>query len=383
VKALLFERKLARYAAAAVSSKLVAGSGAAVGPLRLADVDPVQLPGPDWVRVRPRLSGICGSDLSTIEGHSSRYWEPLTSFPFVPGHEIVGDLDDGRRVVVVPILTCVVRGVSPQCPQCQQGRPNRCERTAYGHLETGIQTGFCQSTGGGWSIALAAHRSQLVDVPEDLTDEQAVLIEPTACAVHAARQVPEGAEVAVIGAGSVGLLTTAALRHLRNPSALVVTAKHPAQQALARSLGADKAVPPSELAGTVRLATGSWLVDDRLTGGIGEVVDCVGSSESLEQAMAVVAPGGTVHVVGMPGHTSVDLTGLWFRELALRGCYAYQPDDFVTAVELVREADLGRLVSALYPLSRYREAVAHAAQAGSRGAVKIAFDLRAEKERNR
>jgi threonine dehydrogenase-like Zn-dependent dehydrogenase len=383
MKALLFERKLARYAAAAASGRVAPGSGAAVGPLRLADVEPIELPGPDWVRVRPRLSGICGSDLSTIDGRSSRYWEPLTSFPFVPGHEIVGDTDGGGRVVVVPILTCVVRGVTPMCPQCEAGAPNRCERTAYGHLEHGIQTGFCESTGGGWSTALAAHPSQLVPVPDDLTDEQAVLVEPAACAVHAARAVPEGAEVAVIGAGSVGLLTTAAIRHLRSPSTLLVTAKHPAQQALARRLGADKAVPPGELGRAIRLATGSWMVEDRLTGGFTEVVDCVGSADSLHQALSVVAPGGTVHVVGMPGHTSVDLTGLWYRELSLKGCYAYQPDDFLTAIELVREADLGRLVSALYPLSRYKEALTHAAQAGARGAVKIAFDLRAEKERNR
>ena len=50
-------------------------------------------------RVRPRLAGICGSDLATIDGHSSRYFEPIVSFPFTPGHEVVGELDDGSRVV--------------------------------------------------------------------------------------------------------------------------------------------------------------------------------------------------------------------------------------------------------------------------------------------
>ena len=72
-----------------------------------------RLTGPDWHRVRPRLAGICGSDLATIDGRSSRWFEPIVSFPFVPGHEIVGDLDDDSRVVIQPTLTCAARGVEP------------------------------------------------------------------------------------------------------------------------------------------------------------------------------------------------------------------------------------------------------------------------------
>jgi NADPH:quinone reductase-like Zn-dependent oxidoreductase len=97
-------------------------------------------------------------------------------------------------------------------------------------------------------------------------------------------------------------------------------------------------------------------------------------------------------MVGMPGHVEVDLTGLWQREITLVGAYAYGTETlaggstrrtFDLAFELVASAQLGRLVSATYPLSRYPEAVAHAAAAGPRGAVKIAFDLRNEKERTR
>ena len=84
----------------------------------------------------------------------------------------------------------------------------------------------------------------------------------------------------------------------------------------------------------------------------------------------------------MPGVTTVDLTPLWQREVALRGAYAYQRADFDTALALVAERDLGRLVTATYPLRRYEDAIDHAATAGRRGAVKIAFDLRAERERD-
>jgi threonine dehydrogenase-like Zn-dependent dehydrogenase len=307
----------------------------------------------------------------------------------------VGETPDGRRVVVVPVLHCAVRGIAPVCDMCAAGRVNLCERVAFGHLEPGLQAGYCESTGGGWSTGMVAHPAQLVEVPDDLTDEQAVLVEPTACAVHAARQVAGGtARLAVIGSGALGLLTIAALRALRDPAGpLIATAKHAEQRRWAKELGADVVCAPGELERVVRSTVGSHVLDHgQLTGGIDTVVDCVGSEQSIGQAVRVCAPGGTVHLVGMPGVTTVDLTPVWQREVALRGTYAYEVpvpaaaggdaeagNDFATAVDLVRRLDLGRLVSATYPLARYEDAIAHAAEAGIRGAVKVAFDLRGER----
>jgi threonine dehydrogenase-like Zn-dependent dehydrogenase len=381
VKALLFSRKPVKFAAAMVAGRLAPGSGARVGPLALRDVDPPELPGPGWVRVRPRLAGICGSDLATIDGTSSRWFEPIVSFPFTPGHEVVGQLDDGSRVVIVPVLSCVARGIDPVCGSCAAGRINHCERIGFGQLEPGLQCGFCESTGGGWSTLMLAHEQQLVAVPEDLSDEAAVLVEPTACAIHAAAQVTAGS-TAVIGAGTLGLLTIAALRHRRPEMDILATAKHPHQRTLAGELGADNVVAPNELDRAVRSRSGSMqLANGQLSGGIAAVVDCVGSPESIAQALRITAPGGTIHAVGMPGVTTVDLTPLWQREVALRGAYAYERADFDAAIELIRARDLARLVSATYPLRRYEDAISHAASAGARGAVKIAFDLRSEKER--
>jgi threonine dehydrogenase-like Zn-dependent dehydrogenase len=379
VKALVFERSLPRFAAAKVASALAPGSGARVGPLRLTDVDPPELPGPSWVRVRPRLAGICGSDLATVDGHSSRYFEPIVSFPFVPGHEVVGQTDDGGRVVVQPTLTCVARGIDPPCDWCAAGQTNRCERTAFGHLEPGLQTGYCADTGGGWSPSLVAHESQLHAVPRDMSDEAAVMVEPAAGAVHAAAQSGDR-EFAVIGAGTLGLCTVAALRQFETPHVLIAAAKHPAQQQLARELGADVVVEPSGLPRAVRRAVPrSLLAGDQLTCGVDTVIDCVGSESSVALALQVVAPGGTIVLAGMPGRVSVDLTSLWHREVSLRGAYTYTEDDFAKAFDLVQDAGLERLVTALYPLERWREAIEHAADAGRRGAVKVAFDLRDER----
>lgn len=381
MKALVFSRKPARFAAAIVAGKLAPGGGAKVGPLALRDVDPPEPPGPGWVRVRPRLAGICGSDLATVDGTSSRWFESVVSFPFTPGHEVVGDLDDDRRVIVVPVLSCVARAIDPVCGACAAGHINRCERLAHGILEPGLQCGFCESTGGGWSTLMVAHESQLVPVPDDVADDAAVLVEPTACAVHAAACV-EADRVAVIGAGTVGLLTIAALRATHPDAVIVATAKHPHQRALAAELGADQVVEGDELDRAVRSRVGTMRLDSgQLTGGIDAVVDCVGSADSLAQGLRIAAPGSTIHVVGMPSTTTIDLTPLWQREVALRGAYAYDRTDFDTAIDLVRSKDLGRLLSATYPLARFEEAIGHAAAAGRRGAVKIAFDLRSERER--
>ena len=396
MKALEFSRKPARYAAAMIAGALRPGAGASVGPLRLRDLDEPEVPADGWVTLRPRLAGICGSDLSTIDGHSSRYFEPIVSFPFVPGHEVVGDLDDGTRAVLVPVLHCEVRGITTPCPGCASGDVNRCERIAFGHLEPGLQSGFCESTGGGWSEAMVAHPAQLVPVPDELSDEAAVMVEPTACAVHAANAAAAHHDgdgpVVVIGAGTLGLLTIAAVSDaLPDGTPIMTGGKYAHQKRLATELGATTVVSPDELNGAVRLATrsmklakdhsGSSPTGGQLTGGAPVVVDCVGSEASLAQALEVVAPGGTVLVVGMPATVSLDLTGLWHREVALRGVYAYRREDFDAALRLVASKDLGRLVSATYPLSRYEDAIVHAADAGRRGAVKIAFDLRKTSER--
>jgi threonine dehydrogenase-like Zn-dependent dehydrogenase len=282
------------------------------------------------------------------------------------------------------VLHCAVRGIDPVCAWCAAGQTNRCERIAFGHLAPGLQSGFCEDTGGGWSTYMVAHDAQLHRVPDDMSDEDAVMVEPTACAVHAAAAHPGVGVTVVLGAGTIGLCTIAALRHVADPQGpLIAVAKHPEQRRLARSLGADVVSAPDELAGVVRRQTGAMQIGRQLTAGADHVFDCVGTSDSIAESLRVVAPGGTIHLVGMPATVSVDLTGLWHREVSITGRYAYTHAEFERAFDVVRDAGLGRLVSHTYALEDFTTALQHAAEAGRRGAVKIAFDLRDEKERNK
>ncbi len=367
------------------------GSGARIGPLSLVEGDAPDLPTDDWVRVWPRLAGICGSDLATIDGRASRYFEDLVSFPFVPGHEIVADTADGRRIVLEPVLGHETRGFDPPFHGAAPADGHDYRHLTCGHLKPGLQTGFCKSTGGGWSTEFVAHRSQLHDVPDWMSDETAVIIEPVACGVHAAlRADVDGCVVAVVGAGTMGLVTTAALRHLRDPRSILIAAKYPIQRELASEFGADVVCAPGELARAVRRTTGSFMIGSRLSGGADVVIDAVGSRHSIETAIGICRPRGRVVLLGMAGPAEIDLAALWHRETELVGAYTYgtetalagrQATSFELAFELADKVPFDRMVSALYPLDRYTEAITHAAEAGTRGAVKVAFDMRQERRR--
>ncbi len=386
MKALLFERKELKFAAAMAAGRFLPGAGARVGPLKLTEIDEPELPGEGWVRLRPRLSGICGSDLSTIDGHTSRYFDPLVSFPFVPGHEIVADTEDGRRVIVEPVLGPVPRGEEPPWPGAAQADGFDYGHLVTGPLEPGLQIGSCADTGGGWSESLVAHESQLHLAPTTMSDEAAVVVEPTAAGIHAALRTGAGPQstVVVIGAGMMGLAAVAGLRHVCGVERIVVAARYPHQRMLARMAGADEVVGPEEIVRAVRRFTGARVIGDSVSAGVDACVDAVGSSATITDAINLTRPRGRVVMLGMPARVSLDLAPLWHRETELVGAYCYGTEHvhdrdvhtFDLALDLVHQLDLGRLTTATYPLDRYEAAIEHAAQAGIRGAVRISFDLR-------
>jgi threonine dehydrogenase-like Zn-dependent dehydrogenase len=387
--ALTYQRSIPAFALVKASGGRPEVATSALSMLKLGDVAEPTLPASNWVRVRPSVSGICGSDLSAISGHISLYLDPLTSYPFVPGHEVAGILDDGSRVVIEPALGCIVRGIEPPCPRCAEGRPGLCYNVTEGPIEVGLQTGYCADTGGGWGEVIVAHPSQIHAVPDKLSDEAAVLIEPLACCIHAALRggATKDDIVVVSGAGTIGLLTIAAVKQFTPPKRLIAIAKHPTQRDLARKLGADQVVVPSEVFQRVRFATASRRLDGMnrslLLGGADITFECVGRADSLNDAVRFTREGGTVVAVGMPGEEKVDWAPIWQRELNVMGAYAYGSEPkrkgrktFELAIEAAPELHLEELTGPLFSLGDYRDAIEYAMSAGRLGAVKVAFDLR-------
>jgi threonine dehydrogenase-like Zn-dependent dehydrogenase len=359
--------------------------------------DEPELRRPGWARLRTRLSGICGSDLGALSGKTSLYFSALVSMPFVPGHEVVGELMDdvddlpvGTRVVLDPVLACAARGLEP-CQSCAEGATGRCDRVTVGHVSPGLQTGYCADTGGGWSGMLVAHRSQLHPVPERMTDTRAVLVEPLACAIHAAlRARPDpGATVLLVGAGTLGLLTLLALREFTDAGHVTVVAKHAKQRELATGFGATDVVAPDAAVAALRRSSRALkLKPERgmpyLLGGVDLAIDCVGSRSSLDLSLRTTRAGGRVVLAGLPTH-GADLTPVWFRELELVGAYTSGAErlrdgttqhTFDLALDLAADAPLEGVVGAVYPLRRWREALDHALDSGRLGTMKVAFDPR-------
>ncbi len=398
---LVYRKSIPRYLLMRTGAKRIKNlETGRLSPLQLEDAPEPELPTPEWVRVKPLLSGICGSDLGTLSSENSPYFSPITSPPFVMGHEVFGEVAEdnsgfraGERVVLEPALGCAVRGIELPCPYCASGHHALCVNVAKGDISPGIQTGFCRDTGGGWSRgSLVAHPTQLHRVPDSVPDEAAAAVEPLACAVHAALKVSPGPEdtTLVIGAGSVGLFTVAALRQLTDAGRIVCVAKHARQREEALRLGADEVVHPKETYTTLPGMLGTEAYRPELgkpvvMGGADRVFECVGSPGTMEDAVRLTRPGGEVALVGMPGaRSSLDLTALWYKEVSLAGTYAYGAEEdrgertssFGLALRIAPEIRLETMVGPRFRLEEYREAIAAARSAGRSGHVKVVFDLR-------
>lgn len=415
-----FCKSIPRYLAMkAVGPWWRGASTSALLPISLRELAVPTLPAPAWVRLRPILSGICGSDLAAICSKGSAYLSPLTSTPFVLGHEVVAAVTEvgpeaagvavGDRVVVQPALGCRVRGIEPMCADCAADRPALCRNVTRGIISAGIQTGYCRDTGGAWSESFVAHPSQLYRVPDSMDDEVAVLAEPFACALHGALRIGpvEGSTVLVMGCGSIGLLTIAALRAVHGRAdpdggaavvgekrlRIVAVAKYAHQREHALRLGADEVLMYcSDVARRYRLlaeALGAELYQPEIgkptvVGGADVTFDCVASSTSIDDCCRFTRGGGDMVLVGMPSiPRKVDWTSIWYKELSLHAAYAYGAErhdpaartTFEIGLEILSNwgSALRLLVGEPFGLRDYRAALGAALHTGESGSVKTVF----------
>ena len=387
VSRFLATRYLGRYWESICTSPL--------GTTRLVDLPEPSLPSAEWVRMRPALSGICGSDLATVAARGSTYFAPFTSCPFVLGHEVVGeivetgpavrDLVAGDRVVLEPPLHCRVRGIADFCVECRAGRHAQCRNVTRGCISAGVQTGFCRDTGGGWSSSFVAHELQLHRTPSALADEEAVLIEPFSCCLQAAAGAAPTSEqtLLVVGCGTIGVFTIAALKELRPNATVIAVAKYPHQKDWAKRLGADRVLQAGrglfeELAALV----GAELFHPELSkpifsGGVDVCFDCVGSGASIDDCLRFASCRGKVVLVGMPGiPKGVDWTSIWYKELQVVGSYTSTSQTFRRSIEMVNglAPRLQGVAGARFPLDQYSDALRCARHSGKAGVLKTVFE---------
>jgi len=403
VKALTFEMKIPAYlltgALSGIRPQVVHSSWV---PVKMREVEEPELIGPAWVTIKPRLSGFCGSDLGTVLCHESLTLEPFPSYPFVLGHEVCGDIAEvgeevegyttGDRVVVMPVLSCSIRGIDPPCRMCAQGRYQLCENLTEGSLAAGMYVGSCTDTPGFISEMGVAHVSQLYKVPQGVSDENAVLSEPFSTALHMviANPIAEGETVMVIGHGVMGLCTIAALKALHPDVRIIGVEVDPFHSEVARDMGVEEVIKPGGKKFYKRVAelTGAKMYTPTVTqpiliGGVDRVFDAVGSTSTVHSALRVLANGGWYNLLGIGKVKKIDWTPVWFKELTIRGIYAYQDDmiggermhDFALALRLFAEGkvDLSHLVTHRFSLDEWHKALDTAMNKGREKAIKIVF----------
>ena len=399
----LLTRGLGRFARAFVYGR---PSG-----VTLVDRPAPKIPREDWVRIEVLLCGICGSDLGNISYRSSPAMEPFGSFPAVLGHEIVGrvleagpgvtHVEAGRRVVLDPMLHCEARGweAASWCPSCATGNHATCElsgergplRVGEEGLARGLTIGYHRDLPGGWGEEVVAHRRQVFPVPASIPDRVAVLAEPLSIGVHGVLRsgaLRSPGPILVIGSGAIAFATVWALRTLGYEGRLVAQAKRPHEASLARVLGADETIVPGNEAREALVGTGARaympVVGDEVYagGGFDVVFDCVGSRSSLDQALRCGAARGRIVMLGCAGEMRrLDLTFLWAKELRIQGYVGYGAESWAGRVRhtfdvtLERMAadpgGLGDLVTHVFPLAQYRDALRAAYDHRRSKAVKV------------
>ncbi|HEY3844103.1 MAG TPA: alcohol dehydrogenase catalytic domain-containing protein [Acidimicrobiales bacterium] len=380
-------------------------------PMRMEELDPPRPERDGWVMAKTRLTGICGSDAKQVfmdfgDDYTDSALNGLFTFPTVLGHEVVADVVEigagvsrlavGQRVVLNPWLSCVPRGIDPPCGSCQDGDYSLCWHFTQGPLAAGIHTGTSKDAPGGFAEYLPAHESMLVPVPDDISDEAAVLADPFAVSLHSVTRhpPPPGGKVLVYGGGALGTTATAILRALHPDVEVMVVARFPAQAALARRLGATVVSPhPVEQlleeaaawsGGVLQRVEGSLPMAH--PGGVDVVYDTVGTGETAEVGVRLLKARGTMVKSGVHAPERWEWSPLYFKEISWVGSNAFG----VEAVDGVRlhgiehylrlvaagRIELDGMLTHTFRLDQWREAFTALATQEESGAIKVAFDFR-------
>lgn len=317
------------------------------GKLVLRAQAPLPAPGPGQVAVKVLYGGICGSDLSAFKGRIA-----YAKYPGRAGHEALGVVTAagdgaaftaGQKVVIFPNTFC------GECEFCRAGKTNVCKnKQSFGLNAPGMFAGEL----------LVDHRF-LVQVPDALPDMRAVLTEPFAVIVHAFKKagIGPGMSVAIVGCGTVGLLSAVLASHLGAETTILYNRhKHDAITAQIDGL---------------RVVQAQEIGDEQFD----VVVEAAGVKRSVEQAMQLAKPGGALLALGITGE-QIDFPVIRIvrSEITIYGSIIYTKDDFADALRYLSEPSLAiePIVSQVLPLADYQQAY-EAAMSGEFAKIVLDF----------
>ncbi len=318
---------------------------------------PVPVIGINDVLIRVRKTGICGTDLH-IES-----WDPWAARtihpPLVVGHEFVGeitavgsnvtDFRPGDRVSGEGHVVC------GRCRHCLAGRRHLCARAI----------GLGVGRDGAFAEYVALPMTNIWHHWADIDDEVAAIFDPFGNAVHTALAFPVlGEDVLVSGAGPIGLMATAIVRHA-GARHVVVSEPNPVRRELALRMGATVAIDPRER--DLRDVQGEL----GMVEGFDVALEMSGNAAALRAAIATMAHGGAVAILGIPtDEISLDVNEIVFKMLTLRGIYGREMYEtwYKMTVMLQSGLDIAPAITHRFPFREFAAAFA-VARSGDSGKV--------------
>ena len=398
MKALYLDNNLVKIVMTQAASLLYRNAAlTAISPTRYTEVPEPEIPNPRWLKVRNRACGLCGSDIhfiflemdpkcfpAAIPGISRKYL----------GHELLGEVIEtgnevtdfkmGDRVCLrIDWPSCYQMEINPMCPQCQKGEYMLCQNLGAWKLPL-------VDVGGGFSPYMVMHQTQPFKVPSGLSDDEAVLVEPMACAVHGVRKHPpeKGDRVLVLGCGTIGLLTIAVAKATQQDSEVIALARYPFQAEVAKKLGADEVII-GEKNPYMRIAdlTGAkyfegYFGNKILLGGFDIIYDSIGNDSSINDALRWVRSRGCVVIIGInfkPG--KIDYSTIWHQEIIVTGinCHAVEEEgrsSFDIAADFLAKMKLptNEIITHRFLMKNYREAINTFFSKGKEKAIKIVLE---------
>ena len=300
------------------------------------------------ILVKVEACGICGTDVHIVEGTSR------STPPVVLGHEYAGIVEDagrsrggtnvmkeGTHVAVDPNIACGV------CYYCRRGLVHLCANLrALGVDIDGGMAEYC-----------IVPVNQAYALSSDMAPEASAFVEPLSCAIHGIDRanIRAGDVVAIIGGGTIGLLMLQLAKNA-GASAVLVVEPLPEKRALAERLGAVAVIDPAR--GKVRED-----ILDRAPEGPDVVIECVGKTETMQEAVKLARRGGTVEFFGVSplGATiPIEPNLVYFKELSIIGSYV-NPHTFDRSVALLRTGAvrIDQFAIHSFPLAGVHEALAY------------------------
>ncbi len=350
-----------------------------LSPVVLDELPDLPLPGPNWVRVSNKLAGICGTDISFFQVKPN----PKISVAALPGsdrtflgHETVGHISEvgpgvkhlklGDRVTMQPYLPCCSMDEQiAMCGPCRDGNYCLCENYAEIKLP--------ENRGGGFGDHFIAPASQLIKIPDSISDEQAVMIEPAAVSMHAVLRRPpqDGEKVLVLGAGTIGLNVIQFLKFINPNCTVYLMELEKSKQEFGLRMGADAVIqgdPYSEIGRITQAKVyRGQFKNTNMLGGLDAIYDCVGSQKTLHDCLRWLKSRGTYVKIGhhlCP--VAYDETPIWQQELNIVGVNSHGREyfegrhisTFELIIELLRDGriTLDDFITHRFKLDDYRSA---------------------------